>query len=149
MPKFRSKAEARFAHALTSKGIKFEYEPEKWDYHRKLVSSFCGACNHKEVYQRKKYAPDFYFPDFGFYIELKGRMTSRDRTKYIAVKQLNPTKDLRIVCLADNKLSKTSTKRYSDWLRENGFKYKISRVPPPEWFRATSRNKARQRKTKS
>ena len=103
---YRSKAEARFADDLTQREIKFEYEPEKWDYKRKLVSSFCGACNHKEVFQRKKYTPDFYLPDYGFYIELKGRLTSRDRTKYLAVREANAERDLRIVCLANNKLNK-------------------------------------------
>jgi hypothetical protein len=143
---YRSKAEERFANELTREGIKFTYEPEKWDYARKLVSSYCSACNHREVYQRKKYTPDFYFPDYGFYIELKGRLTSRDRTKYIAVKRDNPTKDLRIVCLSDNKLSKSSTTRYSDWLHANDFTFRVSKTVPLEWFRPSGKEPTRGRR---
>ncbi|TXH41969.1 MAG: hypothetical protein E6Q97_36580 [Desulfurellales bacterium] len=152
MPNYRSKAEERFANALAEKGIRFEYEPEKWDYAKKLVNSFCGECDHPKVYQRKKYTPDFYFPDYGFYIELKGRLTSRDRTKYIAVKRSNPRKDLRFVCLADNKISKSSATRYSDWLREQAMVFHVGKDIPDHWFGPAgkkptrTRSKAGQRK---
>lgn len=57
--KFRSKLEARWAVAFDVMGYKYEYEPEGFD---------CGD----GVY----YLPDFYLPDHGVWVEIKGKPLS-------------------------------------------------------------------------
>lgn len=85
---------------------------------------------------RKNYRPDYIlnFPDGRVrYIELKGWLRPSDRTKMRAVKELNPDLDIRIVFLANNKLNKDSTTRYSDWAEQHGFPWAIKEVPK-EWL---------------
>lgn len=47
--------------------------------------------------KQKSYTPDFYLPDFGFYIEVKGYWWGRDKEKMKAVTSQNPNIDIRIV----------------------------------------------------
>ena len=54
--KFRSRLEARWAVFFDAAGIKYEYEPE-------------GFKNDSSIY--KYYLPDFYLPDYGYYVEVK------------------------------------------------------------------------------
>jgi hypothetical protein len=56
--KFRSQLEIQFAQELDSRGIRWFYEPERLGEGRYLV--------------------DFYLPDFKSWVEVKGRVTSRD-----------------------------------------------------------------------
>ena len=65
---YRSKAEKEFADVLADAKINFAYEPDRIPY---VV--------------HKKYLPDFYLVDYGFYIEFKGYFTGSDRTKHILV----------------------------------------------------------------
>jgi len=55
------------------------------------------------------------------YIEAKGRFTSSDRTKMLRVKELHPDKDIRLVFMQDNYLTKRKIKRYTEWATDNGF----------------------------
>lgn len=45
-----------------------------------------------------------------------------------------PELDIRFVFFADNKLNKQSTTRYSDWAKNNGFKYHVGKTFPEEWL---------------
>ena len=53
--RFRSRLEARWAVFFDALGIKYEYEPEGF-----------------ELSDGTKYLPDFYLPDFDYYVEVKG-----------------------------------------------------------------------------
>lgn len=53
--RFRSRLEARWAVFFDTLGIKYEYEPEGF-----------------EMSNGERYLPDFYFPEFGMYAEVKG-----------------------------------------------------------------------------
>lgn len=100
--------------------IKMEYETERIPY---LLPKF--------------YVPDFILtkPDGSkMYIEMKGYLRPSDRTKLLAVKKLNPHMDLRLIFGADNKLSKKSKTRYSEWATKNNIPYAINHVPK-EWIR--------------
>lgn len=74
-----------------------------------------------------------YWPDFKVwegdhvrcYVEAKGRFTSRDRTKMLAVKKAHPEIDLRLVLQRDNYLYRGAKSRYSDWCRDHGFVFSI------------------------
>ena len=74
---YRSSWEANFARLLRHQGIAFEYEP--LTYYFPNVKR--GAIS---------YLPDFYLPSLDIYIEVKGHMTSKDRTKMKRLKQHHP-----------------------------------------------------------
>lgn len=95
------------------------YEPEEIEYTLK-----------------KTYIPDFVieFKDGRkLYIEAKGFLRPEDRAKLLAVKAQHPDMDIRIIFERDNKLSRTSRTRYSDWATKSGFPFSIGSVPR-EWF---------------
>jgi len=84
----------------------------------------------------------WYLPDITFkkkngdliYVELKGWFNSEDRTKMRAVKKGAPDKDIRMVFMADKKISKApKSMLYSRWCELNGFKCAIGRIPK-EWL---------------
>lgn len=114
---YRSAFEKEIADQAKKDGIKIEYEPEdsviEW------------------VPKTKKYLPDFVLKN-GIVIEAKGRLTQQDRTKLLAVKEQYPEIDLRLVFMYDNKLSRESPTRYSEWAEKHGFKYAMKRIPK-EW----------------
>lgn len=85
----------------------------------------------------KDYIPDWILEQPGHHpiiIEAKGYLRPADRTKMIAVKKANPSLDIRFIFPQDNKLTKKSKMRYSDWCNKNGFKYHIGTQIPDEWF---------------
>jgi len=123
----RSGLEREIRDQLEKAGIKFEYEPEKIEYRRQVIRGIC-KCGNERVYQRRYYIPDFVLEN-GIRLECKGRLTSQDRAKLVAVKQQHPTIDLRIVFGANNKLNKNSQKRYMAWAAENGIRASIKEVP--------------------
>jgi DNA-directed RNA polymerase subunit RPC12/RpoP len=132
---YRSGAERRFAEDLERRGIKFEYEKEKWPYLSRVRGGLCSDCGSKFVYKNRYYVPDFYIVDLDFYVEIKGRLTSKDRTKYKDVVLHNNERDLRFIILANNKLSKQSTTRYGDWMESEGLVYAIGGILPTSWER--------------
>lgn len=85
---------------------------------------------------RKTYIADFTVvtqSGVTIYIETKGWFRPQDRTKMRAVREANPTADIRMVFPQNNKLNKTSKMRYSDWCEKHGIRYHIGSVPK-EWF---------------
>ncbi len=85
---------------------------------------------------RKTYIADFTIGTRDgrtIYVETKGWFRPQDRTKMRAVKEANPTADIRMVFPQDNKLNKTSKMRYSDWCEKYGIRYHVGPVPR-EWF---------------
>lgn len=72
-----------------------------------------------EYVKRATYKPDFI--DGKVYYEAKGRFTSQDRTKLLAVKAAHPAKDIRLIFQENRKLSKKSDTRYKDWADKHGF----------------------------
>lgn len=141
--KTRSGFEDEIIKQLESQRIPFEYEPKKL------------------LYRLSK----FYIPDIELsnkiLIECKGEFNKEDRDKMLAVRDMNPTLDIRMVFQQDgyiNKLSKSAKKKrldirakrgkvtqeetqelnarrtkYSDWCIKNKFKYAISKIPK-EWI---------------
>lgn len=98
---------------------KVEYEPEEIEYTLSKV-----------------YVPDFVitFKDGRkIYIEAKGYLRPENRAQLLSVKSQYPDMDLRLVFERDNKLSKTSRTRYSDWAGKHGFMYCVGTIPE-EWF---------------
>jgi hypothetical protein len=115
---YRSKFEKTFARHLRSRGVKFKYESMRVGY---LKEHF--------------YKPDFILSN-GIIIETKGRFTAYDRAKHLLIKKQHPELDIRFVFLADNKLTKRSSTRYSDWCKRHGFKYAFKTMPA-QWVEET------------
>jgi len=84
------------------------------------------------VPKTKKYCPDFVLPN-GIIIEVKGRLTTADRQKHLAVKEQYPDLDVRFIFQFDNKLATNSATRYSDWCDKHGFMYAFKEIPI-EWL---------------
>jgi hypothetical protein len=128
----RSGLEREIHDQLTGVGIEFGYETEKIEYRRPVIRGIC-KCGNPKVYQRRYYTPDFILEN-GIRLECKGRLTSADRSKLVAVKLQHPQIDLRMLFGANNKIDKNRPKRYSDWASENGIKFAI-KVVPESWLK--------------
>ncbi len=114
---FRSGLEEKVADLLSSLKVKYEYESTKVAY--------TLLCN---------YTPDFLLPN-GVYLEVKGRLTTEDRRKMLAVKKNNPELDIRFVFQAPfNKLYKGSKSTYAKWAEKNGFLWCAYHSIPIEWL---------------
>jgi hypothetical protein len=114
---FKSGYERSVAANLASKKIKFQYEPDKFNY--TLERTYC---------------PDFKLPN-GVYIEAKGKLDQETRSKMLAVKKNNPELDVRMIFMrGENKLSKGSKMTYLDWAAKNGFPAADGTEVPDEWL---------------
>ena len=119
--RYRSRFEADFSRDLRERGIKATYEPTKITY----------------VPKPRKYTPDFYLTEYGFYIETKGYFTSLDRTKHKLIKDQHPDIDIRFIFQnARNLLRNHSKTTYGDWCDNYGFMYAEKRMPT-EWMKKT------------
>jgi hypothetical protein len=123
----RSGLEREIHDQLVEAGVEFGYETEKLEYRKRVVRGIC-KCGNTDVFQRKTYTPDFILAN-GIYIEVKGRLTSQDRSKLLLVKQQHPNLDLRIIFGANNKIHRDKQKRYAQWASENGIKFGIKQIP--------------------
>lgn len=132
---YRSGAEEKLAEYLTGLGVGFTYESEKWKYEKPQRGAKCKTCEGNKIVKIAIYTPDFHITESGVTIEYKGRLTAKDRSKYIAVQKSNPEKTLVFLFGSNNKLNKNSEKRYSDWATENEFDFAIS-IPPGRWLSA-------------
>lgn len=102
--------------------IEYTYETERLKY---------------QTIQNRNYIPDWVvtLPDGRkVYIEAKGYLRPDDTVKLRRVKETYPEKDIRIVFEKNNKFSKKSPTRYSDWCEKYGFPYCIGAIPE-DWFR--------------
>src|SRR5712692_5012780 len=114
----RSGCEKQIATQLDKAKIKYVYEPCVLAY--KL---------------NKKYTPDFAIEGKSWFLESKGRFVSSDRTKLLAVREQNPGIEIRLVFQRNNKLSKTSKTRYSEWAKKHKFKYALDKIPK-QWLKS-------------
>ncbi len=71
----------------------------------------------------------------GIIVEVKGRFTSDDRRKHVAIKKQHPDLDIRFVFEnSRRKLSKGAKSTYATWCERNKFLY-ADRVIPEEWLK--------------
>jgi hypothetical protein len=105
---FRSKSEERLANMLDAMEIPYEYEP-------------IGKKVFYRIERNAKYLPDFIVGD-GIILEVKGYLTSADRSKYLRIAKWNPFLDLRFVFdRPSNLLNKKSRTTYAEWAEQHGF----------------------------
>ena len=116
---YRSWLEADVTHQLEAEGVQFEYESETLFY--------------AEPAKVRKYTPDLRIVFNNIIVEVKGRWTAHDRKKMSLVIEQNPDRDIRMLFAADNKISRSSSTRYSDWCIRRGITYAIGKEVPVEW----------------
>jgi len=130
----RSGFELAVEHSLKSNGLSYTYETYSYNYFKKVPRAVCHDCGSKELYKEAWYTPDFFIKG-GIIIETKGKFTAADRMKMVAVRNLHPSLDLRLVFMRDNKISRLSNTRYSHWAEANGFLYSIGTDIPSAWLK--------------
>lgn len=111
---------------LDAEGVKYEYEREAYQ----IVldqPGFCRSCGKTSIGRKSRYTPDFFFPVW--VIEAKGKFTSRDRKRVVALLEAEPGMRFGMLFMRDNKLSKSSKTRYSEWCEKRGIPWAIS------WFK--------------
>lgn len=132
----RSGFERKIAQSLEDRGISYEYELYQYPFLRRVKNGECGECGSNDVNQLGWYTPDFFLPN-GIVIEAKGKFVARERTKILAVMETNPELDLRMMFQRDNKLTKRSTTRYSEWCDRHNIRYHIGTDIPIDWIEET------------
>lgn len=118
---YRSGFERKIASYLLDKKVNFKYEEEKLKY---LVPQSTHTYN-----------PDFELPN-GIFVEAKGLFNREARTKMALVIEQHPDKDIRLLFMRDNYISKASNTKYSDWCKKRNIKYHVSVMGhvPEEWL---------------
>lgn len=129
---FKSKFELGLAKQLKEVGVNYEYEKESWEYFTKVTNGLCSDCDGTHVTQRRWYTPDFFLPN-GVVIEAKGHFTASNRATLKAVRKAHPTVDLRLVFQTDNRISRSSRTKCSEWCEQFGFLYAVKEIPE-EWI---------------
>jgi hypothetical protein len=117
----RSDFEKRVATNLDTNNISYTYEEDKIPY---IVPE-----------SKHTYNPDFKLYN-GIFVEVKGNFDTKSRQKMALVIEQNPEADIRMVFMSDNKISKSSKTRYSDWCIKRGVDFCIapSGKLPDEWL---------------
>ncbi len=91
---FRSKWEANLARYYNFVGIRWQYEPEEFEFKTiKRGSRF--------------YKPDFYLPETDEYIELKGYFTASGKTKLRRFKKYYPEEFKKLRFVVEDPFSKS------------------------------------------
>lgn len=124
----RSGFELEVRQALDEAGVEYEYEAETYTWQEKIPRAKCPNCG-EAGYAARKYTPDFFLAN-GVILEAKGRFTAKDRKIALAMKEQGI--EIRYVFQYDNKLSKVSGTRYTDWCEKNGLLSCVREIPE-EW----------------
>lgn len=133
----RSGYEVAVIQDLVRRKIKYEYEADSLAIQQGVIGGECTQCGARAGYIVKHgvYTVDLRL-DNGRYVELKGRLTSKDRTRlkglYNAWGGKFP-RPLSVLLMNDNWTTKKHTQRYSDWCRKQGFDVAVGKSIPEAW----------------
>lgn len=122
-PVLRSGFEDKIKANLDKQKAKYGYESEQ------LIYTIPES--------KHRYTPDFTLAN-GIVIEAKGKFDAAARKKMALVMEQNPDRDIRMLFMSDNKITKTSKTRYSDWCDKRGVKWSVSASGevPEDWVKA-------------
>lgn len=129
---YRSGLELDIARQLEERGISFTYESISVKYSQLIRNSYCESCGSRKLYKSRTYTPDFIVGSI--ILEGKGKLTSSERSKILAIKKCNPDLDIRLIFDKDNWLTTAHKMRYSGWAKKNGIPYSTKGVIPDEWI---------------
>lgn len=131
---YRSGYEAKIREDLDRREVAYDYEKYKYSLWLKGLHHVCDKCGSKYTSKAVTYTPDFSF-GAKLRVEAKGKLTARDRKLALAMKAQRPDVDYKMMFQRDNRLSKTSVTKYSDWATKNGIDYVIGTSVPQEWLK--------------
>ena len=111
--RFRSRFEANVYQNAESRGVELEYERERLTY-----------------VLTKVYRADFRIPGTNIIIEAKGHFPAADRAKMLAVRDMNPDFDFRLLFQdASTKIRRGAKTTYGQWADRNGFEWAEGVIP--------------------
>lgn len=116
-PKYRSKLEQQMGAFLDKRKIPFKYEDGKLPYFVRVQGGRCTVCKSPVTVKQRYYVPDFKVG--AIVLETKGRLTSAERTKFIALNAAYPG-TVVLVFQRDNFIRKGSKTTYSEWAKDQG-----------------------------
>lgn len=129
----RSQYELDQANRLAENEIFFTYEAEQISYNAEVYNAVCNTCGGADCVSARLYTPDFYFPVTGIFAETKGRFDQPSRKKMKAV-CTQSERDVRMVFMRDNYLTKKKSMSYTRWCELNGINAAVGDIPL-EWGR--------------
>jgi hypothetical protein len=131
---YRSTYECAIGRQLTEAGIVFEYEARAYPVHVDASRSYvCKGCE-QGVVRRINYTPDFFLNDGTFIVEAKGRLDAQARAKAKAFKEQYPYLEYALLFEENNKISRVSKTRYTDWADKYGILSAVG-LFPLEWLK--------------
>jgi len=129
----RSKFETRIAKNLEERGVNFTYETTSYNYQIRPYNAKCQECGSSNIYETRKYTPDFFLPN-GIIVEAKGRFKPSDRKLMKAVMSSNPELDIRMLFQNPNVwLTKSKKKNYGTWCDYENIKWD-KKLIPQKWL---------------
>lgn len=137
---YRSKFEENLGARLDRERIPFDYEALCYTIQVAVPGGVCQKCFGKDIGRKTKYTPDWFFGRIeddvakGWVIESKGKFTGRDRKRVLALVTGFPELKFGMLFQRDNKLSKTSETRYSEWCEKHGIPWAVGWFKP-EWLK--------------
>lgn len=114
---------------LRQHNVRYDYERESYPWVEEVPNAYCPDCGVCGVANRS-YTPDFFLEN-GVIIEAKGRFTPKDRKIALAMKDQGI--EIKMLFQFNNKLSRKSKTRYSEWCEKNDIDYAVREVPE-EWI---------------
>ena len=108
------------AASLERLKIPYEYELHAFKWHETIPNAYCGDCGHTTCLADRTYTPDFFLLEHDIIIEVKGIFTVKDRKIAEAMRDQHPDTTMKYLFYYDNKLSRTSKTRYTDWCQKRG-----------------------------
>lgn len=130
--------EAKVLRDLQERGVPFSYNPDSLEIKLPLRGGNCTKCgaSGKDLYKSGIFTVDVRYDGAQTrYIELKGRLTSFERTRLKALFAAWGDKFPLYILFqkGSNKLNKTSKTTYEDWARGVGFTVATGDKIPEEW----------------
>ena len=126
---YRSGYERTLAGSLR---VPFEYERESFRLTLPVMRHLCEQCGSTTILRKASYTPDFFF-ETGWIVEAKGKFTAKDRKLAVAFTEQYPDRKYGLCFQRDNRLSKSSQTRYSEWCNKNGIPYSVGTFKK-EWI---------------
>lgn len=109
--------------------VSYDYELESYPWEEVIPNARCPECDLPAVATRS-YTPDFFLSN-GVIIEAKGRFTPHDRKIALAMRDGGVV--IKLLFQYNNKLSRKSKTRYSDWCTKNDLDFAV-RTLPEAWL---------------
>lgn len=133
----RSGYERQVCDDLDARRKSWEYEPDSLEIWIPTRGTKCSACSVVGTgLKASTYTVDIRLPNMR-YVELKGKLAAKDRTRLKALVDAWGAKFARPISLLlqrDNWLTKAHKRRYTDWARSIGLDVAVGTSIPEGWF---------------